>query len=163
MRKKELVDQVTGELTVGDESSQLLELDQVPPPKEKPQDARGRELPDPTPMAPPVGFKKQKSLTEQIREQIRSEALRFAAESAGAETFEDADDFEVGDFDPSSPYEEQFEPTPIEELKRRKDAAEAEYARGIAEAGKAAVQQPPRAPEVPNNGGAANPPAPPKV
>jgi len=73
-------------------------------------DHRGREKPDPTPIAPPIGYKKQPSLHDQIRAMVRSEKLRMEAEMAGFETFEEADDFDVGDdLDPTSPYEEQFE------------------------------------------------------
>lgn len=68
-------------------------------------------IPDPTPIAPPLGYVKQPSITERIRDMVRSEHLRIAAEAAGAETFEEADDFDIGDdHDPSSPYEEVFEP-----------------------------------------------------
>lgn len=85
---------------------------------------KGEELPDPVPMAPPIGYKKQPSMVDMIRNMVRSEALRQAAEKSGHESFEDADDFETGDDDdPSTPYEEVFEPTPVDELKRR--AAEA--------------------------------------
>lgn len=63
------------------------------------------------PIAPPLGYIKQPSITERIRDMVRSEHLRLAAESAGAETFEEANDFDVGDdYDPSSPYEEVFDP-----------------------------------------------------
>jgi hypothetical protein len=69
------------------------------------------EVPDPVPMAPPVGYVKQESLTEKIRAMVRGEHLRLAAINAGAETFEESDDFDVGDdVDPSSPYEEVFDP-----------------------------------------------------
>lgn len=79
-------------------------------------DDRGREIPSPLPMAPPVGFVRQPSLSEQIRAMVRSEKLRQEAEAAGAETFEEADDFDIGDdFEPSSPYEANFDPmTPAE-------------------------------------------------
>lgn len=74
---------------------------------------KGQEIPDPTPMAPPVGFKRQPSLSEQIRQMILSEKLRQEAEEMGYETFEEADDFDVDDdFDPSTPYEEVFDPQP---------------------------------------------------
>lgn len=77
---------------------------------------KGQEVPDPTPMAPPVGYVKQQSLAEQIREMVRSEKLRLEVEQQGLETFEEADDFDVGDdYDPSSPYENEFDP-PISEL-----------------------------------------------
>lgn len=76
-------------------------------------DPEGRELMDPTPIAPPIGYKKSPSIAEQIRNMVRSERLRQEAESQGYESFEEADDFEVGDdFDPKSPYEEVFEPLP---------------------------------------------------
>lgn len=76
-------------------------------------DNNGRELMDPTPIAPPIGYKKSASISEQIRSMIRSERLREEAEGAGYESFEEADDFDVGDdFDPKSPYEEVFEPMP---------------------------------------------------
>lgn len=63
------------------------------------------------PVAPPVGYVKQPSLAERIRAMVRSEHLRQAAEAGGYETFEESEDFEVGDdYDPRSPYEEQFDP-----------------------------------------------------
>lgn len=70
------------------------------------------EMPDPTPMDPPIGYKKQPTMMERVRELIRSEQLAAAIRSQGAETFEEADDFDTGedDDDPYSPYEEHFEP-----------------------------------------------------
>ncbi|UIB81459.1 hypothetical protein [Flyfo microvirus Tbat2_151] len=77
-------------------------------------------------MAPPVGYKRQPSLADQIREMVRSERLAMEAENAGYETFEEADDFDVGDdYDPQTPYENEFD-TPLDELKRRRDIAEEE-------------------------------------
>lgn len=93
--------------------------------KEKRLDEYGREILNPIPMAPPVGYNRTPSLSEQIRSMVRSECLALEAEAAGLETFEEADDFDVGDdFDPSSPYEEVFDPTPIPELRRRQQAAQ---------------------------------------
>lgn len=72
----------------------------------------GRELPDPTPMAPAIGFKRQPTIADRLREIVRSEHMRIAAEEAGKETFEEADDFDVGDeddYNPRSPYEIPFE------------------------------------------------------
>lgn len=81
-------------------------------------DSRGREQVDSVPMAPPVGFKPQPSMIENIRALVRSESLRHAAETAGFETFEEAEDFDVGDdIEPSSPYEQQFEPAPAAALR----------------------------------------------
>lgn len=66
----------------------------------------GAEKNSAIPVAPPVGYVKQPSLAERIRAMVRSEHLRAAAESAGFETFEEAEDFNVGDdYDPRSPYE----------------------------------------------------------
>jgi hypothetical protein len=63
-------------------------------------------------MAPPVGYKKEPTIAERIRTMVRGEAIRQAAEAAGAETFEEADDFEISDetYDPTTPYEEVFDP-----------------------------------------------------
>lgn len=73
----------------------------------------GREIPDPTPMDPPVGYIKQPSISDRIREMIRSEKLRAEAEQAGQETFEEADDFDVGDdFDPTVMFEDVFDGLP---------------------------------------------------
>lgn len=90
-------------------------------------------LADKRPIAPPVGYKRQPSMVEIVRDMVRSEHLRREAEAAGAETFEEADDFEVGDdFDPSSPYENDFDP-PIKDLLKageRSLAEKMEAARG---------------------------------
>lgn len=86
---------------------------------------KGEELPNPVPVAPPIGYKKQPSMVEMIRNMVRSEQLRHAAEKSGHESFEDADDFDVGDdIDPKAPYEAEFEPTPVDELRRRASEAE---------------------------------------
>lgn len=83
----------------------------------------GREIPDPVPMAPPIGYIKQPSMVEHIRSMVRSEQLRMAAEAGGAETFEEADDFDIGEDElPGTPWEADFEP--VSELKRRAAAEE---------------------------------------
>lgn len=100
-------------------------MDEIKLHKGRMMDEEGREIPDPTPIAPPLGYRKQPTLAEQIRQMIRSERMAQEAAAAGYETFEEADDFEVGDdFDPSSPYEHDFDPTPVPELRRRRAAAE---------------------------------------
>lgn len=74
-------------------------------------DEFGREIPDPTPMAPPVGYKRAPTMVEIIRQQIQGEQMKAAAAAMGKESWEDADDFDVGDdYDPTSPWEEQFDP-----------------------------------------------------
>lgn len=78
----------------------------------------GQEILDPTPIAPPLGYTRQPSLAEQIRAMVVSEKLRLEAMEAGAETFEESDDFDVGDdFDPQSEWENDFDP-PIADLIR---------------------------------------------
>lgn len=108
-------------------------------------DSEGREILDPTPMEPPVGYSRQPSLSEQIREMVRSEKLRQEAEAAGMETFEEADDFDVGDdYDPTSPYENDFDP-PIEEMKKAGyNSLKEKQAREVAEKQKETVRQDPQ-------------------
>lgn len=74
--------------------------------------ADGTPALDPVPLAPPIGYKKQPSMVEIVRDMVRSEKLRVAALESGSETFEEADDFDIPDDDmmPSSPYEVVFEP-----------------------------------------------------
>jgi len=68
-------------------------------------DEKGWEVPDPTPLARAVRFQRPPTLQEQIRAMIRTH-LSSQAQSQGLETWEEANDFEVGDdYDPSSPWE----------------------------------------------------------
>lgn len=84
-------------------------------PKGKPLNQLGQELLDPTPIAPPVGYKKQPSMVDHIRNMVRSELLRAHAESEGFGSFEEEDDFDVGDdYEPTSGYENDFDPVPPE-------------------------------------------------
>lgn len=74
-------------------------------PKGKPLNDQGQLIPDPTPLAPPLGYKKQPSMAEIIREQIRVHMSNVASQQ-GFETFDEADDFDVGENDfPVSPHE----------------------------------------------------------
>lgn len=70
------------------------------------QDARGWETLDPSPMARPLHIPVAESLAQKIQRMVRYELSQSAAEQ-GHETFEEADDFEVGeDADElRSPYE----------------------------------------------------------
>lgn len=100
------------------------------------QDELGREIPDPVPLAPPVGYHKQESLFTLVRDMVRSEALRREALAQGYESFEEADDFNVLDEegegpDPRTPYENDFDPSIRElslagqqELERKAQAAQ---------------------------------------
>lgn len=69
----------------------------------------GTERLDPIPVAPPIGYKREPSMFDHMRTLIRSEMLKNAL-NADVETFEEADDFDVGDdYDPRSPYEVEFD------------------------------------------------------
>lgn len=72
-------------------------------------DARGSEILDSIPMEPPLGFKSQPSMFDVMRKMIADREREIA--QAGYETPEEADDFDVDDdFDPTSPYEHNFDP-----------------------------------------------------
>lgn len=93
-------------------------------------DENGWELPDGTPVVIPSGFKRPETLAEQVQRIIRTEASR-RAEEAGFESFEEADDFDVGedDFDPDTPYEEVFDPVLQRAITPAEFAARADYYR----------------------------------
>lgn len=85
------------------------------------RDSEGRELPDPVPLAPPVGWHANPSMFETMRQMIRSEAVRAYAEAQGDESFEEAQDFDVEDEEfPQSPHEGDFDP--LEDLQARRQA-----------------------------------------
>lgn len=86
-------------------------------------DEYGREVLNPTPMQPPLGYTKAPSLAQQIREQILS--MR-ALEDNDPETEEEADDFEIED-DPApvSRWENDLVPS-IKETRARARALEQE-------------------------------------
>lgn len=82
-------------------------------------DETGGEIIDPTPMQPPLGYKKTLSLSEQIAQQVRIANLKILEDMALDETDEEADDFEIGDdFEPLSKHENDHMPT-LGNLKRR--------------------------------------------
>lgn len=70
-------------------------------------------IPDPVPIAPPIGYKRQPSMTEIVRNAIASERLKMEAELAGYETFEESEDFDVDDdfTVPRSQHEWEGQPT----------------------------------------------------
>lgn len=72
----------------------------------------GQEVPDPRPVALPVGFKRPKTVQETIKDLLRNEDLKKALAVHELDTFEEADDFNTGEPDPMSgtPYEDCFEP-----------------------------------------------------
>lgn len=136
------IDPETGE-TIGDPYGRPLNA------KGKPLTANGEEIPHPIPMAPPLGYIKQPSLVDRIREMVRSEHLRRAAEESGHETFEEGDDLEVGDdYDPASPYEYNFDPpspAPVSPASPPKEA-EPPAPSAVASAVPAAPPGPPKPP-----------------
>lgn len=78
--------------------------------------ARGQEIPDPEPMVMPAGFRRPETLAEQVQRLVRTHISR-EAELAGAETFEESEDFDVDDdMEPNTPYETFFDPVLGKEL-----------------------------------------------
>lgn len=78
------------------------------------QDAFGREILSSVPVEPPLGYVKRPSIADQIRDAIRQASIE--AHAAGAETEEEANDFDVDeDMEPTSPWENDFEVNPLYE------------------------------------------------
>lgn len=70
----------------------------------------GTEFNDGKPVAVPVRYKRPPTLQEEIARMVRTRISEHAMKH-GRESFEQADDFSVGDdYDPRSPYEETFDP-----------------------------------------------------
>lgn len=115
----------------------------------------GTPILDPTPIAPPIGYKKHPSMVEIIRDTVRSENLARLARESGAETFEESEDFEIGDEPPErqSPWENEFDP-PLAEIARAVEEARAPV-------GGAGGPPPAAVPEAPPPPPAAPPAAPP--
>lgn len=91
-------------------------------------DVDGREVLDPTPLAPPVGYQKPVHIWDQLRQQMRAMALLAAQE--GAESFEESDDFDIGDdYDPTSPWELPADQITVREFKMRVAADQEEAVR----------------------------------
>lgn len=68
----------------------------------------GDELLDDTPVALPLDHEVPESIEDKIKRLIQSERFAQAAAARGFETFEEADDFEIGDdfeAEPHSPWE----------------------------------------------------------
>lgn len=74
---------------------------------------KGEEIPSGDPTSLHVKFRRPLPLAERVRDLVRSENLRMLAEAQSLESFEEADDFNIPDdpIDPTTPYEEDFEPT----------------------------------------------------
>lgn len=82
-----------------------------------------KEYPDPTPVEVPLHFRRPPTLQEQIKAMVRGELSRHAADQ-GMESFEEADDFDVGDVD-ELPFS-RHELTPMQEDFSLPDASQAE-------------------------------------
>lgn len=96
-----------------------------------------KEYPDPTPVEIPVHMKRPPTLQEQIQMFVRTELSRRADE-VGLETFEEADDFDVGDSDDlASPYEisEMADEVPAGEFRRLAEEAAKKQAAAVADGG----------------------------
>lgn len=86
--------------------------------KGRPLDQHGREVPDSTPMAPPIGYIPQVSLFDQVRDLVTRHQRELA--EAGGETLEEFEDLDVGDdedYIPESEYENDGDPS-IAEINR---------------------------------------------
>lgn len=108
-------------------------------------DKDGAEVLNPVPMQPPLGYKPQLSLAEQIRQQVRAMSAMNQMEP---ETEEEADDFEIAD-DPviQSRWENDMVPS-IKETRARLRELEAQerlYADAQAAQARAAEVPDPRA------------------
>lgn len=73
--------------------------------------AQGQEVLDPVPMEPPIGYQRTETMFDIIQRQVRDAILQKEIDAQGYETFEEADDFEIGDdFEPYSPHENDLDP-----------------------------------------------------
>lgn len=70
----------------------------------------GSELPDSRPVEVPIGFERPESIQDLIRRLVRDPAIREDLTSSDAESFDEADDFEIDDGMPVSPHEDNFDP-----------------------------------------------------
>lgn len=71
---------------------------------------RGEELLDPTPVRARIPLQAHERLEVKIARMLNSAKIREEFMRSGIETFEEADDFDVGeDMDPETPYERDFD------------------------------------------------------
>lgn len=98
----------------------------------------GSEIPNPTPVEIPAGFKVPESLDERLQRMMRHSLSEWASRNE-AETFDEADDFDIADDDdPASPYETHFDPVLGHDLSQAEFAArESHYRKKYAEQTKA--------------------------
>jgi hypothetical protein len=108
-------------------------------------DETGAEILDPTPIAIPLGMERPETMAEMIRRLAPDIIQRMTGQEA--ETFEESEDFDVNDdfFDPTSPYEEVFDPVlgrsiTYDEFKKNEAIYKERYAQADANAEEAAYQ-----------------------
>lgn len=126
----EKIDPLTGEIVI-QEPSQVNKHHDPDSPRPRLRavylDDFGREIPDPRPMQPPVGYKPELSIFDIQRQQIELHH-RLYAEDREFETFEESEDFDVDDdVDPTSPWENHFDP-PMSEIREAVASLEREKA-----------------------------------
>ena len=104
-------------------------------------------IPDPVPIAPPIGYKKQPTMVELVRSMVQSERLALEAQLAGYETFEESEDFDVDDPDdmPRSRHEHDDRQPTIQELREAVAEMEADKARRKPKDGGGGGEPPPHA------------------
>lgn len=73
-------------------------------------DEHGNEVPDPIPVAVPIGNRAPESIDARIA-RILNHSLKADLEKRGLETFEEADDFDIEDdpIDPTTPWEKNYD------------------------------------------------------
>lgn len=118
---------------------------------------KGAEVLDSTPIAKPIGWKEPESIAQQIQRMVREE-LSLRAQVHGAETFEEADDFDTGgdpdlrrsayeiDEDLPAWKEDEVRAEIIREAEERFAASKAELDRLKAAAASTAASPPPQKP-----------------
>lgn len=74
---------------------------------------RGEEIPDSRPTELAINFKAPVALEDRIHQLVTGAMAQRELDAAGMETFAEADDFETDDLDPTTPYEESFDPLHI--------------------------------------------------
>lgn len=135
-KKVEHTDRITGEITEHDPGHRRRIRDEF-------INDLGQEMPDPRPMSPPVGYIKQPSIFDLVRDQV-ARAHLLHAQDREFETFEDNDDFDIPDdpADPTSPWENDFDP-PWSEVR---SAIEADRAKKAADAANSIIPATPTSP-----------------
>lgn len=86
--------------------------------------AEGKEIMDPVPVAVHLG-KRNETIDEKIMRMVRSREIQNELARMGEDTFDEYDDFDVGDDDdkmPETPYETCFDPRLGKEIYKREKA-----------------------------------------